>query len=148
LELFINFDGNCCDAVTIRHFLTPQVEVGILVICSEENHVYFTCINENFGIHFVKICTLKYKRGFMCKKFWVFILLLLPSIITVYEINATIEINGVRVNGGQIHVAVCSNESDYNAEIDLNKKTEVGNCIIKKAAKRLPFFSQISTNFL
>ena len=32
------------------------------------------------------------------------------------NINATIEINGITVNGGSIYVAVYSNENDYKAE--------------------------------
>jgi len=50
------------------------------------------------------------KLLFLCVFLFVF------GILFADNINATIEINGVIVNGGLVYVAVYSNENDYKAE--------------------------------
>jgi len=51
------------------------------------------------------------KISFLCVFLWIAVSSFADSI------NATIEINGVTVNGGQVYVAVYSNETDHNNEI-------------------------------
>jgi len=50
------------------------------------------------------------------KALLLFVLFLAVDVIFAENINATIEINGVIVNGGLVYVAVYSNENDYKAE--------------------------------
>jgi uncharacterized protein (DUF2141 family) len=50
------------------------------------------------------------------KTLLLFVLFLAVEFLFADNINATIEINGVIVNGGSVYVAVYSNENDYKAE--------------------------------
>jgi len=50
------------------------------------------------------------------KLFILFVLLLAVESLFAGDIQATIEINGVIVNGGLVYVAVYSNENDYKNE--------------------------------
>jgi len=50
------------------------------------------------------------------KALLLFVLFSAVSILFADNINATIEINGVIINGGSVYVAVYSNENDYKAE--------------------------------
>jgi uncharacterized protein (DUF2141 family) len=50
------------------------------------------------------------------KALLLFVLFLTVGVLFAENINATIEINGIIVNGGSIYVAVYSNENDYKAE--------------------------------
>jgi len=55
------------------------------------------------------------------KLFFIGVLLLVVESLFAGEIKATIEINGVTVNGGLVYVAVYSNEDDYKSETAFTK---------------------------
>jgi uncharacterized protein (DUF2141 family) len=56
-------------------------------------------------------------EAYMCRKMlFLCVSLLVVESLFADNINTTIEINGVIVNGGLVYVAIYSNENDYKAE--------------------------------